>query len=370
MSSALYIGLMTGTSLDGVDAVLAEFTGPAPRLVAHHSMPLPDGLRRSLLQLTAASHDEIALLMDCDRQLGHLYAETVQALLHKSATPPEAVRAIGSHGQTLRHRPAGQPAWTLQIGDPATLAVETGIDVVADFRRQDIAAGGQGAPLAPGFHAAAFRAADEDRVILNLGGIANITVLPRDGQLLGFDTGPANSLMDLWIGECRQQRFDHNGDWARSGTADLALVDDWIRQTPWLRDPPPKSTGRETFGTAWLAQQRNRLSALAAADAQASLAEFSALTISAAIRQHAPAGSHVYACGGGARNGYLLERIAARLPGCRISATTALGVAPEWVEATAFAWLARQRVEGLPGNRPDVTGASRALVLGALYRAR
>lgn len=364
MSSACYIGLMTGTSLDNIDAALVTF-GKTPCLLATHTEPLPSPLRAELLKLTREGADEIHRLMRCDRMLGLLYSQAVRRLLANSGTDAKAVRAIGSHGQTLRHAPDADPPWTLQIGDPATLAIQTGITVVADFRRQDIAAGGHGAPLAPGFHAAAFRSETEDRVILNLGGIANITVLPRQGNVTGFDTGPASSLLDLWIQQHRQAPFDCSGAWARSGRIQQALLDQWIAGTPWFQLPPPKSTGREVFGLDWL--ERHVPALPCAADVQATLVEFSARTIAGAITGHAPPRAVIYACGGGAQNDYLMERIHANLPDHPIKTTATLGIDPGWVEAAAFAWLAKQRLDGKPGNLPSVTGASKPLVLGAIY---
>lgn len=359
-----FIGLMTGTSLDGIDAALLQFESGSPQLLTTHSEPLPESLRADLLALTRAGDDEIERLMRCDRELAFCYADAVAALLAKADLPPSAVTAIGCHGQTLRHRPQAKPAWTLQIGDPATLAVHSGIAVVADFRRQDIAAGGQGAPLAPGFHDAVFRSATENRVIANIGGIANITVLTADRPATGGDTGPGNSLLDLWVREQRGQAFDANGDWARSGRVQEALVERWL-QDDWLQAALPKSTGREVFGLDWL--QRQPVQTLPAADVQASLTAFTVRSLARTIRREAPAGSAVYVCGGGAHNGFLMQELAAALPGFRLETTVALGIAPDWVEAAAFAWLAQRRLAGLPGNLPSVTGASRPLVLGGLY---
>lgn len=373
MPRELFIGLMTGTSLDSADAVLVDFSGERITLAGTHREPLPRDLQQSLLGLTRPGNDEINTLMQCDRALGRLYAKAVCSLLDASGTSATEVHAIGSHGQTLRHQPCANGThplpWTLQIGDPATLAVESGIPVVADFRRQDIAAGGQGAPLVPAFHAAVFRSPGETRVILNIGGIANITVLPPAGAITGQDTGPGNSLMDLWIHRQRGLDYDQDGAWARSGRVQEERVRRWIEAEPWFRQAPPKSTGRETFGLAWLDRHQAELAALPAADAQACLADFTAQSIALAIHAQAPAGCAVFACGGGVHNGFLLERLGVHLPGHAIRGTSALGMDPEWVEAAAFAWLARQRVLGLPGNLPEVTGASRSLVLGGLYLA-
>ena len=367
MSSELYIGLMTGTSLDSADAVLIDFQSSEPQLLAHHSEPLPATLRHDLLALTHADNNEISTLMHCDRTLGLMYSQTVRHMLTSAGVDAHAVLAIGSHGQTVRHAPDIDLPWTLQIGDPATLAVNTGIRVVADFRRQDIAAGGHGAPLAPGFHAAVFQSNEEDRIILNLGGIANISILPRHGAITGFDTGPANSLLDLWVQQHRQAAFDANGEWARSGTADHALLQHWIDNSPWLSEPPPKRTGRETFGLEWLKQHAPAMHK--PEDIQATLVELTACTIADAITRHAPPKSAVYACGGGTQNGFLMERLTARLASHAVYTTNALGMDPQWVEAAAFAWLARQRILELPGNLPAVTGAKRPLVLGAIYHA-
>lgn len=371
MAQELFVGLMSGTSLDGIDAVLVDWAGDRQQVLGTHHLPMPDPVRTALLSLSQPGPVDLDTLMHCDRRLGLLYADAVGGLLAATGTAAGAVRAIGCHGQTLRHCPTASAQcplpWTLQIGDPATLAVTTGIPVVSDFRRADIAAGGQGAPLVPAFHAAVFHNPQQNRVIVNIGGIANLSVLPTAGPVTGFDTGPGNSLMDLWTNRQQQQPFDRNGQWARSGKINRTLVEKWL-QDPWFALPPPKSTGRETFGAAWLAQAVAADSDLAAADIQASLCELTALSIARAIKRHAPPGSAVFACGGGARNGWLMQRLGAHLPQNPLADTAALDLAPEWVEGCAFAWLARQRLHQQPGNLPAVTGANRALVLGALYQ--
>ncbi len=361
-----YVGLMSGTSLDGVDAVLAEVTvGAAPRLLRTHYLPYPDTLRTRLLALNAPQPDEIHLAARAANDLARLYAEAVHALLGETA--PASVRAIGCHGQTLRHRPAD--GYTLQIGNAALLAELTGIDVVADFRSRDIAAGGQGAPLVPAFHAHALAHPGIHRVIANVGGIANITDLPPTGPVRGWDTGPGNMLLDGWIQRHRGEVYDRDGNWASAAEADPRLLDALLAH-PYLRQTPPKSAGREQFNLDALdATLRRDGRALPPTTVQATLLEFTAESLAAAIRQECPGTQEVYVCGGGAHNGALMRRLAAHLPGMRVTTSTALGIDPDWVEALAFAWLARQTVHRAPGNLPSVTGARGPRVLGAIYPA-
>ncbi len=361
-----YVGLMSGTSLDGVDAVLAEVTaGSAPRLLRSHYLPYPDTLRARLLALNVPQSDEIHRAAMAANDLARLYADAVHALLGDIA--PASVRAIGCHGQTLRHRPAD--GYTLQIGNAALLAELTGIDVVADFRSRDIAAGGQGAPLVPAFHAHALAHPDIHRVIANVGGIANITDLPPAGPVRGWDTGPGNMLLDGWIQHHRSEAYDRDGNWASTAGADPQLLDALLAH-PYLRQTPPKSAGREQFNLDGLnAMLRQDGRVLAPATVQATLLEFTAKSLAAAIRQECPGAEEVYVCGGGAHNGALMRRLAAHLPGMRVTTTIALGIDPDWVEALAFAWLARQTMHHAPGNLPSVTGARGARVLGAIYPA-
>ena len=365
---ALYLGLISGTSADGIDAALVSFERERPRLLAARAHPWPAALREQIL---AVAQGEAALDLDAfgrlDVALGHGFAEAALALLHDSGTPAAAVRAIGSHGQTMRHRPTGEHPFTLQLGDPATIAERCGIDVVADFRRADVAAGGQGAPLLPAVHAMLLAHPGHDRVVLNLGGIANITVLGADGSVLGFDTGPANGLMDAWCLRHRGEAFDRDGAFAAGGKTDDALLAALLAD-PYFALAPPKSTGREHFHLDWLAAQP-RVATLVPADVQATLLELTARSVAAAIARHAPDAEDVLACGGGVHNGALMRRLAERLAPRALSSTAAFGVDPDFLEATAFAWLARQRLLGLPGNLPAVTGARGLRQLGAIHPA-
>ncbi|MGN6707335.1 MAG: anhydro-N-acetylmuramic acid kinase [Rhodanobacter sp.] len=367
-ATALYLGLISGTSADSIDAVLVRFGDGAPQTLASHAHPWPEPLRRRLLAL---AQGELAPDLDSlgrlDVELGGHFAEAALQLLARSRTPATAVRAIGSHGQTLRHRPGGEYPFTLQLGDPSVIAERCRIDVVADFRRADVAAGGQGAPLLPALHAKLLGAPGHARVILNLGGIANITVLDADGGVRGFDTGPANGLLDAWCQRHRGEPFDRDGDFAGSGRVLPDLLDVLLAD-PYFALAPPKSTGREYFHLDWLAA-RAPLAALAPADVQATLLELTARSAASAVLQHAPATEDVLVCGGGVHNPRLMRRLAELLAPRAVGSTAGQGVDPDFLEATAFAWLARQRLLNLPGNLPAVTGARGARVLGALYSA-
>jgi anhydro-N-acetylmuramic acid kinase len=362
-----YIGLMSGTSVDGIDAVVAEFGETSLDLIAARSHPYPPRLQadlhRAISNPGSLGTDEFG---DLHIRVGEAFRDAANVLLAAAAMVPADIRAIGSHGQTLRHRPDAAHRFTLQIGDAATIASGTGIDTVADFRSIDMALGGQGAPLVPPFHAWLMRSTTEDRVVLNIGGIANITILPATGDITGFDTGPGNTLLDAWARTSLGVPFDERGAWAAGGTMHSAFVDNALAD-PWFHRPPPKSTGFEYFNLEWL--EKKRPAGLAGADVQASLAEVSARSIAAAIQRWAPATSRVFACGGGVRNIDLMRRLAAMLPDVQVGTTSDAGLDPAWVEATAFAWLARQCVRGMPGNLPSVTGARRHAILGAVYRA-
>jgi anhydro-N-acetylmuramic acid kinase len=363
-----YIGLMSGTSLDAIDAVLVRFT-PSFQLCAHHSEPLPAALRQRILQLTQPGDDEIERLGRLDTALGAVFAEAALTLLRQTGLEAGAVAAIGSHGQTIRHRP--EAGFSLQIGDPNTIAERTGITTVADFRRRDLAAGGQGAPLVPAFHAALFRTTAADRVIANLGGMANITVLPADpmGPVLGYDTGPANVLLDGWNEQNRRGRYDEGGAWAATGRVDTRLLDTLLAH-PFFQAKPPKSTGRETFNPNWLNGVLARLRPRPAPeDVQATLLELTAITLCDAIRRHRLPSPELYLCGGGCHNDRLRQRIQARLPDHRIDSTAALGLAPDWVEASAFAWLAMRTLQQQSANLPEVTGAKGPRILGTICPA-
>lgn len=367
--STLYIGLMSGTSMDAVDAALVDFSGPAPKLLATHSLSLDMELRTALRALGHGGIGELDRYGQLDARVGELFAEAACGLLEQAAVKAAQVRAIGSHGQTVLHNPAGSYPYSLQIGNPSLIAERTGITTVADFRRRDMAAGGQGAPLAPAFHNAVLRSQTQDRVVINIGGIANITVLPADPKLAvsGFDTGPASTLMDAWIQQHLNQRMDDDGRWAAGGTVVKPLLDR-LMNDPYFKLAPPKSTGFEYFNLAWLNKKLAEQGApITAQDVQATLCELSAASIAQAITEHAPNTRQVLVCGGGVHNAYLMQRLRALMPTCQVDSTAVYGVDPEWVEAMAFAWLAKQTLEGKPGNLPSVTGAKRAVMLGGIY---
>lgn len=364
---------MSGTSVDGIDAALVAFNEaqgqPGFQLLNTHSHPLPPDTKSQIHALTLAGHDEIARMGALDQQLGEAFAEAANILLTKADIQPSQITAIGSHGQTIRHQPGhqGGTRFSLQIADPNVIAERTGILTIADFRRRDIACGGQGAPLAPAFHQAQLSSIEQPRCIVNIGGIANITNLPLGGTVLGFDTGPGNTLMDAWIQQCLATPFDRDGAWAAGAEADPALLA-MLLQHPFLQRPPPKSTGPEDFNLTWLQDLLdNHDSGLDPARVQATLLEFTATTVATAIANHCQSRTEVFVCGGGAHNQQLLRRLQVHLPTNPLATTKALGLHPDWVEAAAFAWLAKQHVDGLPGNLPEVTGASRAVVLGAAY---
>lgn len=364
-AGGLFIGLMSGTSVDGIDAALVRFS-PQPELLHARTYPLPDTLAARILAVSQANGrlglDELGEL---DTRLGMALAEATNALLRESGRSPEEIVAIGSHGQTLRHRPTGEAPFTLQAGDANVIAERTGITTVADFRRRDVAAGGQGAPLVPAFHAAVLRSATEDRSVLNIGGIANLTLLPMHGAVSGFDTGPGNGLMDAWCLRHRGERFDRDGAFAASGTPDAALLER-LCADPWLALPPPKSTGRDQFHGDWLDQRLAGL-ALSPADVQATLGRFTAATIAQALARHMPGCQRLLVCGGGVHNSRLMADLRAELPVMVVESTRAHGLDPDFVEAMAFAWLARETLAGRPGNMIEVTGARGPRVLGCLY---
>lgn len=363
-----YIGLMSGTSMDGIDAVLVDFAGPSPRLLAQHHLPYADTLRQELLALCRPGEDELRRFGQLDVQLGRLYAQAVQQLLEQAAFDPTQVAAIGCHGQTVRHHPELSPPFTLQIGDPNTLAELSGIPTVMDFRRHDLAVGGEGAPLVPAFHAALLRSEDCERVIVNIGGMANLTVLPSapEQAVSGFDTGPGNVLLDAWVERQQGLPFDRDGAWAAQGQVDEVLLESLLAD-PYFSRPPPKSTGREYFNLDWLL---GRIGRCAPEDVQATLLELTARSIAGAVEAHGAASGELLVCGGGARNSQLMAALARRLPRWHVASSAEYGVDPQWIEAMAFAWLARQRCQELPGNLPAVTGAHRAVVLGGLYSPR
>jgi anhydro-N-acetylmuramic acid kinase len=364
-SGGLFLGLISGTSVDGIDAAVVAFD-PAPRLVFGRTYPLPPDLAGEILRLSQADAliglDAVGRL---DTRIGLAFAAAANQALRDSGTPAAAVAAIGSHGQTLRHDPRGPAPFTQQLGDANVIAEATGITTVADFRRRDVAAGGQGAPLMPAFHAAVLRSPAEDRAILNLGGIANLTLLPREGAVRGFDTGPANGLMDAWCALHTGQPYDRDAAFGRSGKVDGALLARLLAE-PWFSEPPPKSTGRDQFQLQWL-QGRLDGTTLAPADVQATLCELTAATVARALLDAQPATQRVLGCGGGVHNPLLMARLAARLPGLAIASTASVGLDPDFIEAAGFAWLARETLASRPGNLPSVTGARGPRVLGAIH---
>ena len=362
-----FIGLMSGTSLDGIDAVVAAFE-PAdaavnvPRLYQSHYQPFDVTLRDALLALQAPGVNEIHRAALAANELASAYATAVQALLTKAALNADDIEAIGCHGQTVRHRP--EWGYTTQLVNAALLAELTGISVINDFRSRDIAAGGQGAPLVPAFHRQLFHSPAEHRVIVNIGGIANITNLPSDGPVTGFDCGPGNALMDGWISEHLGRAYDADGAWSTTGAMDIKLFK-YLFLNNYFSLPPPKSTGRDTFNLAWVKQaltgnERPQ-------DVQATLLELTAQGIAQSIQKYCAGAQAVFVCGGGAHNGALMARLASLLPQQRVTHTGTLGLDADWVEALAFAWLARLTVLRAPGNLPEVTGAKGPRVLGAIY---
>ena len=387
----LFIGLMSGTSLDGIDAALVDFTAapntPAsrsltPQTLATHYVPFETSLRAKLLALQAADINEIERGALAANQLTRAYAAAVRVLLAAAHVDASEVEAIGAHGQTVRHRP--EQGFTIQLNNPALLSELTNITVVADFRSRDIAAGGQGAPLVPAFHQAVFGVSSEvpdgsgagarepengaagaDRVIVNIGGIANLTHLPLGGPVTGFDTGPGNTLMDLWTQRHRNQAYDAGGTWAASGRMLPALLERLLAE-PYFHQAPPKSTGRDLFHAAWLEQRLT--GSEAAADVQATLCELTARSIATAVNGLAGTSkAEAYVCGGGAHNVHLIGRLRAAAPRFTWQSTALLGVPPDWVEAVAFAWLAYQLIERKPASLSQVTGAAGTRLLGAIY---
>jgi len=361
-----YIGLMSGTSLDGVDAALVEFSPTGiPHLLRSAYLPYDDALRARLLALHTPQADELHRAQSLGNELAALYAQASRSAL--GDTPTQTVRAIACHGQTVRHRP--ECGYSLQIGNAALLAELTGLPVVSDFRSRDIAAGGQGAPLVPAFHAAVLAHPRQHRVIANIGGIANITDLPPQKDVRGWDTGPGNLLMDAWIQRHLGQPYDQHGDWAAQGTPQPALLERLLAH-PYLSAPPPKSAGREQFNLDWLDRELASLPRLPTpADVQATLLELTARSLADAVRGACAGSQHLAVCGGGAHNARLLARLHVLLPRIEVVTSAAHGIDPDWMEAIAFAWLARQTLHGANGNLPAVTGARGPRVLGAIHPA-
>jgi anhydro-N-acetylmuramic acid kinase len=362
--SELYVGLLSGTSVDSIDAVLADFSTDTPRLIAALNKSWPQDIRDAILQTRTLPDNQLDTLNDLDRQTGELFASAANELLQHAGLTADKITAIGSHGQTIRHRPEAETPFSLQIGDATLIAELTGIDVVSDFRSADMNAGGQGAPLVPAFHRAVFRSDSKNRVIVNIGGIANITVLPKEHTtaITGFDTGPGNNLMDAWIMQHEQQPYDKDGALAASGKTDVKLLANLLMDN-YFRLAPPKSTGFELFNLGWL--NRSIDADMNIADVQSTLCDLTATSILRSINQYAANTDEVFVCGGGAHNTELMRRIQSL---CKhpVTSTESLGVPPDWVEAMTFAWLAKQNLHNLPGNIPAVTGAVNEKVLGAL----
>lgn len=361
-ASPLYLGLISGTSADGIDVALVRFV-PRLEVVAAQTVAYPPRVRQQIL--TLARPAATISLLDFGRldvEIGECFAAAALELLRGAGVAPGDVTALGSHGQTVCHQPAGGHPFTLQIGDPNVIAARTGIVTVADFRRADVAAGGQGAPLLPALHAAALADPAVPRAILNLGGIANVTLLVPGQPVLGFDTGPANCLMDAWSARVRGMPRDDGGAWAAGGRVDPALLRRLLTD-PYFALPPPKSSGREVFNLEWL--DARSPAGIDPADVQATLLQLTATSIADAVRPHAVRA--LYACGGGVHNAALLAALRAALPQLQVDTTAALGLDPDFVEAVGFAWLARARLENLPGNLPSVTGARGPRVLGGIY---
>jgi anhydro-N-acetylmuramic acid kinase len=371
-NSTLYIGLMSGTSLDGVDGVLADFSHPQVNVLAHCSAPFPAELRAVLLALNTPGANELHRAALASNALARAYAEIVANLLRDSGLTAPQIRAVGAHGQTVRHRPQkfDGTGYTLQLNQAALLAELCGISVVSDFRSRDVAAGGQGAPLVPPFHAALFADANQPVAVLNIGGISNITLLPygKPDDVSGYDCGPGNALMDGWCLQHTGRPYDEGGRWAANGAVIPQLLESMLSD-PFFAKPPPKSTGRDLFNPAWLQHHLGTEGKYAPADVQATLTELTAFACAQAARQSGWSLGQLLVCGGGALNSYLMERITALLSGWTVDSTEQHGLPPLQVEATAFAWLARQTCHSATGSLPKVTGAQGARILGSIYPA-
>ena len=371
----LYLGIMSGTSLDGVDLALVDFF-EKPNLVASGFVPMPEDLRANLADLLKSGETSLQKLGEIDHHLGVLYADCVNDFLVKNQLEASQITAIGCHGQTVWHAPQGNFPFTMQIGDMNLVAARTGITTVGDFRRKDMAMGGQGAPLVPAFHEAVFARPNQFTVVLNIGGISNISVLDPKSETIGYDVSVGNALMDSWIEKHLGKRYDKNAEWAKTGEVISELLAEMLSE-PFLQLPPPKSTGRELFNLAWLEKQFANLTAKSPAssvanfkpeDIQYTLAEFTAQSITRELSQWKNEPNKVLlVCGGGARNPLLMERFNVLLPDWHVGTTNDYGVDVDYVEAAAFAWLAFQRMENLPSNMPSVTGASQAVSLGVIF---
>ncbi len=371
MTESLYVGLMSGTSVDAIDCAVLRCLGTRFSILACREHAIPVATRKRIATLSHSGPHEIEEMGKLDRELGLLFAEATLALLDETDVSPTEVTAIGSHGQTIRHRPhsaghSAQESFTLQIGDPNTIAEITGITTVADFRRRDIAAGGEGAPLAPAFHAAAFAQEGVNRAVVNIGGIANASVLSGTELLMGFDTGPGNTLLDGWITRHRGERYDPAGSWAAEGQVSATLLQA-LMEHPYLAKTGPRSTGKEAFNLSWLEDCHPDINSLNTQSVQATLSQYTADTITLGLSRCELEISEIYICGGGVHNADLMRRLYQNLAPAKLETTAALGLDPDWVEAAAFAWLAKQSLAGLAGNAPVVTGAKGPRVLGGIF---
>lgn len=376
MNNALFIGLLSGSSMDAIDAAVVSFADDIPKLICTESYPIPLAFKTQCLHLSQQGQGSIDDFGRLDTEAGELFSAAVLSLLKKANIDAKQIRAIGSHGQNLRHRPNSNPPFSLQIGDPNIISERTGIVTIADFRRRDLAAGGQGAPLAPGFHSVVFGNKNENRVIVNIGGISNITLLPKDPNhaIIGFDTGPGNCLMDSFVAKHWQLNFDDQGKIAAKGKVESAFLD-FCLNDEYFTKAPPKSTGREYFNLNWLdrkiekfyfSEHKKELDEIDPMNIQATLMSLTADSIANMIQQHSPKDAAVFVCGGGAYNKTLMKKLSANLEK-DVFSTEKLGISPDWVEAMLFAWLAKQTLEGKSGNCPSVTGAKRAIPLGGIF---
>ncbi|OOF50027.1 anhydro-N-acetylmuramic acid kinase [Rodentibacter genomosp. 1] len=371
MDAQYYIGIMSGTSLDGVDVALMDFSSTPPKLEATDFTPMPQHLREKITTLVQSGETSLQQLGELDHQLGRLYADCVNAFLQKYHLSPKEIQAIGCHGQTVWHSPKGQYPFTMQIGDMNLLAAHTGITTIGDFRRKDMAFGGQGAPLVPVFHQAVFSDPNYATVVLNIGGISNVSLLIPALPIVGFDTGPGNTLLDQWIEKHKGITYDRNGDWAATGQINETLLSTLLDE-PFFHQPPPKSTGREQFNLVWLEQKIQHLAsdstALLPQDVQATLVELTSTSITNALAKfETDLPKRLLVCGGGAKNSLIMQRLTEQLPQWEVHTTNDFGIDSDYVEAAAFAWLAYRRLNNQSGNLPEVTGARREVSLGAIF---
>ncbi|MCK3658039.1 anhydro-N-acetylmuramic acid kinase [Pasteurellaceae bacterium Pebbles2] len=368
MKTQYYIGIMSGTSLDGVDLALMDFATNPPKLVASHFVPMPEQIRQKLTALLHSRSTSLQTFGEIDHQLGQLYAQSVNNFLAKVRLKSSEICAIGCHGQTVWHSPNGEFPFTMQIGDMNIVATQTGITTVGDFRRKDIAVGGQGAPLVPAFHQAIFADPNRFTVVLNIGGISNISVLSPHQPTIGYDVGAGNTLLDCWIEKQQGKRYDNNAEWAKTGKIHTALLNDLLVE-PFFRQSPPKSTGRELFNLAWLAKKLEKYTALLPQDVQRTLVEFTVQSIADDLLKLNTQGlpCELLVCGGGAHNPLIMQGLTEKLPMWKVDTTNDYGLDIDYVEAAAFAWLAYQRMHDLPSNLPSVTGAKSAVSLGVIF---